>query len=321
MQQANMTGVVMGASAELRSPAAGLLTDLQVDRFESVEAGDTIGRIITTDPLLLDARLGVILADMELLSVGGGDAASHQRTLVDEEGLAVEVAQQEIELAAAELRYEQAQREVQRLRELQSRGLVAAELVERASSEASVLAAEIAHKSELVQQLRRRTGSLRMSRDRLGATDPATAAVRRQREELRLIAAEGRPAPLIAPIGGMVAQLFRVSGERVGSEEPVLTLRSSVPQYIVGYLPQPIRIQPEIGMAVTIRSRRHARQEFRGTLVEVGSQIVQMLEVDSLAALPAGRTGLPLKIAFTGETPPLMPGELVQLTLVGDSSE
>src|SRR5262245_48287200 len=52
---------------ELRSAHAGLLTDLSVDLLQPVKAGQTIGRVVASDPKVLDASLAVIRAEIDVL--------------------------------------------------------------------------------------------------------------------------------------------------------------------------------------------------------------------------------------------------------------
>jgi multidrug resistance efflux pump len=311
---ANMPGVVVGAAAEIRSPASGYLTQVKVDRFQQVSAGEVIGQVVTTDPRLLEARLAVVLAEVELLRLGVGTPADHQRALLDYDALEMDLIRQRIALASAELRRQQAEREMQRMEELRERGLVPEADYERARSELDILVLEIEQQKEMIAEMRSRLESLG-GRNANSAASSIAAAIRQQEQELRLIEAESMPVELVAPIDGMVTRVFRFNGERVSAEEPVLVLRSPRADYIVGYLPQPLRMQPEVGMPVAIRSKARVRQEFSGEVVDVGAQVEDMTEVELLTSPPTTRTGLPVKVALGADSPELRPGEVVQLTL------
>jgi multidrug resistance efflux pump len=313
--QQNVNGVVVGRSTEIRSPAAGYLTQLGVDRFEHVLAGDVLGQVVTTDPRLLEARLAVVLAEVELLRLGAGAAAGHQRTLLNQQSLEMDLMRQRIELTTVGLRRQQAERELQRIAELHGRGFVTDAEHERARSDLEILVLDFEQRAELIDEMRGRLGGTGGRAGEAGAAGPIAAEIRRQAEELRLIETEAMPAGLVAPIEGMVSRVFRSNGERVGAGEPVLLVQSTRAEYIVGYLPQPLRSQPEVGMPVVIRSSAYPRREFRGRIVGVGAQMESMEEVELVASPVAVRTGLPIKVALAEDTPALRAGELVQLAL------
>jgi multidrug resistance efflux pump len=311
----NMTGVVVGLAAEIRSPASGYLTQLEVSRFQQVRAGDVIGTVITTDPRLLEARLAVVLAEVELLRHGVGPAATHQRVVLDQDALEMDLMRQRIALSSAELRRQQAEREVQRMQVLHERGLVAEAEYERAQAELGILDGEVRQKTAMIGEMRGRLDRMGNGRAETETAGPIAAAIRRQQEELRLIEAEAMPVTLTAPFDGMVTRILRSNLERVGTDEPILVLRSPRPEYIVAYLPEPLRMNPQVGMPVTIRARANVRREFSGEVVAVGVQIEDMEEVALHASLPTGRAGLPVMVALGDDPPPVRPGEVVQLTL------
>lgn len=325
--RANMTGVVVGLAAEVRSPAPGYLVGIETDRFRFVSAGEVIGEVITTDPRLLEARLGVVLAEVDLLRSGGGDAASQQRAMLDREALQIDLMRSRAELASAELARQQAERELERTRALFERDLVPEQLYEQARANLAILVAQVEKTTELVDQMRDRLET--MPQGGAAATGALAAAIRLQENALRLIEAESFPAPLVAPFDGMVGRVFRSNGDRVSAEEPILMLRSPHPRYIVGYLPQPVRVQPVVGMPVVIRSPSRGNVEFTGQVVSVGVQIESMDEVELLNAPASSRvmrtsdgtptlvpTGLPVQVAMGEGSPSLRPGEIVQLTLL-----
>src|SRR5688500_11066488 len=62
-----LIGEAEAIRTELRSGQAGLLAGLEADMLQSVRAGQTIGKVIATDPKILEASLAVIRAEVEVL--------------------------------------------------------------------------------------------------------------------------------------------------------------------------------------------------------------------------------------------------------------
>jgi multidrug resistance efflux pump len=312
VDSANMSGVVVGVQAEIRSPGAGYLTQLAIERFGFVSAGDTVGTIVTTDPDVLSARLAVVLAEVEMIRLGLG-TDGHQRNLLNREALEMDLIEQRIALAATDLKRQRAEREYRRARELRDRGLIPEDEFELAESELELLTLEVQQSGELIETMRARMQNLRIDEATSDAASPISAAIRLQDEKLRLIEAETRPMELVAPIDGMVARMLRSNGERVGADEPLAVIHSPRPEYVVGYLPQPFRLEPKVGMLVTVRSNSYRGQEFTGHVMQLGVHVEEMHEVQMIPR-PAMEKGLPIKIALNGAAP-LRPGEIVNVTL------
>jgi multidrug resistance efflux pump len=317
IETANMTGVVVGVQAELRSAQSGYLTPLRTARFQRVSAGDVIAEVVTTDPRVLEAQLAVVLAEVEMIRMGLGPVDNHQRNQLNMEAMEMELMKQRIDLASANIRLRRAEQELERSIRLHENGLVSDEEFERVRSEHDVQALEVEQRAEMLDTVAERVGVLRAGGGgRAGADEPVGAALRLQEERLRLIEAQLMPVELVAPIDGMVSRVYRNGGEQVENGEPILTIQSSNPDYIVGYLPHPYRLEPEIGMPVVVRARSGNRPEFESRVMNVGVQVEEMSEIRMPTAQPspATPTGLSLMISLSDEAR-LRPGELVDLTL------
>jgi hypothetical protein len=95
--------------------------------------------------------------------------------------------------------------------------------------------------------------------------------------------------------------------------EPILVIRSEHPDYVVGYMPHPLRLVPDEGMPVVIRSQGGQGDEFEGRIVRVGAQLEDMSEAQNLVTSFI-RMALPLQIEVE-EGFTLRPGEIVNVTI------
>lgn len=310
----NLTGVVVGARAEVRSPRPGTLAELRVTRFRRVNAGDLIAKVVTTDMGLLEARLGVVTAEMELVRRGMGPTYNLQRNLMTRASLEADLLKQRLELASATVEKERLEREHERAARLVTDRIITEAEYDRIRTEYERARVRVEVGTELLDEMVRRLGEMgeRFDAERLQG-DPVAAAVRRQEQELRLIEAEAMPLELRAPISGIVSEVLRENGETVVDGEPILVIRSEHPDYVVGYLPHPLRLVPGEGMPVVIRSQGGRGDEFEGRIARVGAQLEDMSEAQALATKSI-RLGLPFQIEV-GEGFTLRPGEIVSLTI------
>lgn len=312
--RSNLTGVVVGAHAELRSPQAGTLAELKVARFQHVNAGDLIAKVVTTEMGLLEARLGVVMAEMELVRRGMGPTDNLQRNLMTRASLEADLLKQRLELASAKVEEDRLRREHERASQLVTDRIITEAEYERIRSEYERARVRVEVGTELLEGLVRRLGEMgeQFDRERL-QQDPVAAALRPQEQELRLIEAEAMPLELRAPISGIVSEVFRENGETVVDGEPILVIRSERPEYVVGYMPHPLRLVPDEGMPVVIRAQGGRGGEFEGRIVRVGAQFEDMIEAQYLVTNYI-RMALPLQIEVE-EGFSLKPGELVNVTI------
>jgi hypothetical protein len=121
---------------------------------------------------------------------------------------------------------------------------------------------------------------------------------------------------LTAPIRGLVSLIHRRKGENISAGEPLVTISASHTDHIVGYLRQPLPIEPRTNMEVRIRTRGPKKEIGFGRIVSVGAH----LQPINYALLPPTRPetvdlGLPILVSL-----PLglsvHPGEFVDLTIL-----
>ena len=61
---------------------------------------------------------------------------------------------------------------------------------------------------------------------------------------------------LLSPIDGEIGSISKQTGESVRPGETIATISSSQVKKIVGFVPQPIYLEPKVGMEVEIKTRR-----------------------------------------------------------------
>jgi multidrug resistance efflux pump len=142
------------------------------------------------------------------------------------------------------------------------------------------------------------------------------AALKVAEQKLHLAEAELQPITLIATINGRVSKLEKLAGATVAVGDPIVTIANPTPDRIVGYLSQPLRIEPKIGMRAEIRSRGLVRKVGEAQVTEIGPRIDLFdapLRIRGMGA--AQERGLPIIMSV----PPNMnirPGELVDIRLL-----
>jgi multidrug resistance efflux pump len=312
----NLTGVVVGARAEVRSPQPGVLANLELRRFQRVNAGDTIALVIPKEMRALEARLAVVMADMELVRRGMGPMDNLQRNLMNRASLEADVVKQRIALAASAITKQRLEREYERARQLYAEKFITEEEHDRIKAQLEIVNVEIEAGGRLLEELLGRLDEVRRQFDAERRSDsPVAAAIRRHEQELRLLEAESAPLPLVAPIAGMVSDLLRENGETIVAGETILTIRSERPDYVVGYVPHPLRIEPREGMPVIIRSQGNRERQYRGRIITVGVQLEDMTEAQNLSPKYI-RMALPVQIEVEDGFS-LHPGEIVNVTIFG----
>ncbi len=313
-----MVGQVVGQQAEVRSPRSGSLAELHVNAFDSVSAGDQLGRVITTDPKIVETELAVILAEIELIRLSMDPFADQQRNLLNYESMQMDLMENRARLGIARIREQQAEREYNRVQRLYDDGLTSEEALDRAETAYWALQEEVSTIENLVQRLDSRLDDMDMDEllEQWKENDPKAAAIEVQRRNIDRITAEMMPVALHAPVSGQVAAVHKMNGEYVDQGDPVLMIHAPRPDHIRAHLKHPVSINPEPGMEVLVRRQNRHREEAIMEIAEVG---VQLESVEERATLfpdwPIESLGLPIRIAITNELD-LIPGEVVDMSII-----
>jgi multidrug resistance efflux pump len=311
----NMTGVAVGLQAEIRAPQAGVLTNFTVQRFQVVNAGDVVGYVRIAEPAMVEAQLALLTAEVELIRLGMGPIENYQRNVLSRESLWMTKMKERIELVRAQIQMEHTARELDRAQRMFEERIITAQELEKIQSEHDVQSRTITEKSRILADMRTRLDRMPLETVTAGADDGRAiqAAIRVQEGKLRLLEAQAMPLVLVAPITGMIGEVSRVDGERVNEGEGIITLLSQHVDYIIGYVPTPLRLSPQRGMKVLVRSQTPQGESFESEVINVGPQMEDMDVAENLTARTV-RTGLPVQVAAVGASS-IRPGEIVNLTL------
>jgi multidrug resistance efflux pump len=155
--------------------------------------------------------------------------------------------------------------------------------------------------------------------------DPATATAESPsvkselvlaEQKLHLAEAELQPIKLAAPISGRVNQISKLPGSAVVAGDAIVTIASPTSERIVGYLSQPLRIEPVVGMRVEVRSRGLVRTVAETKITHIGPRIELFDAPLRVRGMGAGQErGLPIVMALPSGFN-VRPGELVDVRLL-----
>ena len=323
------TGEVEVVQENVASSRPGQLVDLSVDQFQPVKAGDVIARVITTDPKVIEASLAVIRAEVELLRTGMDPVLNQHRDAVNYQQLRLSWLSQRVDLAAARVRLQFADSELQRVAKLFEEKIVPLGIpqgnnqngvigYEVALRDRDALHTEVEERAKLVDELEQKLQDLKVPDHWANpqATSPAIlAAIAVQDEKLRLTEAQLSPSTLKSHMEGVVHKIYHRNGESIVAGEPIITLTSSRAQRIIGYLRQPLPFEPKSGDPVKVYTRRPKRQVGTTRILQVG---VQMELVTAPMRLRGYSTAMERGLPVLMSLPPgleVHPGELVDLML------
>ena len=321
---ASLVGRVEGLRADVSLPQAGVVTKLFVTRFQTVNAGDPIAEIAPVDLKVLEASLGVIRADIELLRSGVTPATIGQRAAISYDRLKVDWLQQRAKVATTRTELALAEIELGRAERLWKGKLVSDADYDTAKTRREALKVGFDEHSRLSADLEQSLHTLLPASDTvLDTTNQFRAALAVEEQRLRLTEAQMAPRLLTAPIEGSASVISKWCGETAAAAEPIVTIGSTKSERVIGYLRQPFYLNPTTNMAVQIRTRGFHRKQGVGRILAIGDHLLPINDV----LLPPTKysvteTGLPIVVSLPPEIKKwVRPGEFVDLTLVAKAPE
>lgn len=315
-----LVGEAEAIRADVRSSAAGAVTRLGVEVLQPVKAGQVVGEVAGS-PEILTASLAVLRAEMELMRTTLDPVAGQQRIAVDVERLQLDWLTKRVELVTLQGQLHQAEATLARATVMHQTKLMTEEQFEEAKNSRDALQSRVEAQTELIRQIEPGMRSLNVSG---GAAIPTaaqglSAALKQKEEQLRLIEAQLGPRPLIAPIDGVVTVVHRRAGETVVAGEIILQIGATRSERIVGFLRQPLTVEPKPGMTVDVRTRTFLRKAGTATIAQVGQQL-EPITPTLLAAMRLPITNVPTEFGLRIHIRPpegltLRPGEQVDLII------
>ena len=292
------TGQVEFIDSKVASAESGTLTRLNVTRFQMVEKGMPVAVVEPVDRRVLgyDVRLQRLRADW---------------------------LQQKVALATAASNLQFAEIELGRGQELFKKKVISPQELDAFQKKKQALETDVNEKKKLVADLQGQIAGLEGSTTTSPESSSA-AGLLSNAPEAKTQAQEseiGRKI-LTSPIDGMVSMIFHRPGESVIPGDPILTIAAPAATHVIGYMREPIGVQPEIGMDVRIRSRDPQRSMAIGKVTRVGVALEPILPVlqNPMISRTMPEIGLPVEVTL----PPglqLRPGGVVDLTLIPKSRQ
>jgi multidrug resistance efflux pump len=308
--------VVMGQAesvvVDVASPKPGRIVKLNVSLFQEVKVGDVIAIVDAIEPMVLSNTVAKIRAEMDLIRAEAGmDEGDKTRLAVFRLNWMI----CRTDLAIARVRANWAQAEYDRISKLVAEKFFTQSELDVARRDLDLYTLEVEQRTLAVEAAEKSWRDL----DPANATgeSPATkAALAVTEQELNLAEAKLQPIILTAYISGRISKVDKLAGSTVAEGVPIVTIANPTPDRIIGYLSQPLRIEPRIGMKAEVRSRGLVRKVGEAQVTEIGPRIDLFdapLRVRGMGA--AQERGLPIIISI----PPNMsirPGELVDIRLL-----
>ena len=308
VQPSGVVGEVEAVKANVISLKDGILTDLGVQRFDYVTNGQIVGMVEITDPEVIKASLAEIQSD--LMVMRARMRIDEMRNQQSYQQLQLNLLTEEVALEIAHVTAIVASNTLNRTTMLNKAGLETELVLEIDRSKYNALEEEIRVRTLAIANWQEALKNFATVRDPVN--DPIVQeAIRAKEEQLSLTT---KPAPLKAPMDGLVGIIFHHAQEKVVRGEPIITVSAPKADRIVGYIRQPVQIIPTTKDTVMVRTRTQRRQSGEGQILKVGAQF-ELIDPALLSA-DSKRTemGLPILISL----PPglnVSPGEFVDLAI------
>jgi multidrug resistance efflux pump len=300
--------------AEVVSPVSGRVVRLDAALYRNVSAGDVIAVVAASSPEVLSNTLAVIRAEMDAIRAGAGYRPGDRVRLAEFEMDWLNL-RGELATLRADLQY--ARSELSRVEQLRQRAIADQSDLDVAQRDVQRLEEAVAEKARAVATAESALQGFNKSAAG-GGSDWEQSDLHIAEERLRLAESELQPTVLRAPIDGQVTRLSVLAQSTVVRGQSLATVSEIRANRIVGYIPQPVRIEPRVGMVVEVRTRGASRQVVRSTVTDIGPRIELFdapLRIRGMGA--AQERGLPL-IVSVPEHLRLRPGELVDLRIIED---
>lgn len=315
----NFVGEAQSPVTTIIAPRSGLLVLEQgVDLFRSVTNSQVLAQVQVRSDQRLALDLASMRNDLEIMRVRM--LQDQQRNDLNYLQTRQELLMQRLDLAGARIRLQQAEKQYERMKNLWEQGVVAEGMgedgYEVALRDRDVLVREVADREGMVAQLEEglaqlKPGEGQESLQQIHAT--VEAAIRIQEESL---AAAEESATLRASIDGMIMLQSRQNGEYVTEGEVLFEIRGRQPEWILGFIRQPIAFRPQTNDVIRVMSRSRPRRFADAKVLRVGSHLQPFAQPLRVRGFDASQErGLPVIIAYPSELG-LNAGELVDLVPV-----
>ena len=307
-------GQAESITAEVTSPVDGEVMSLEVQLYQEVIAGEVLAVVASAQPDVLSNTLAVIRAEMDASLAEAAFAPADQIRLAE---LQLDWLDLKGEVAALRANLPYTDAELTRIEKLQTQGIADQSQLELARANALQVREEIAAKEKAIAIAEAALLRLNPEGDQ-NNSQYVQAQLRLATEQLRLAESELKPTVLRAPLSGNVTRLYVQGNAAVNRRQPLMAIANPRVERIIGYIPQPVRVEPTNGMAIEVRSRGTHRRVALSSVVNVGPRIELFDAPLRLRGMGAAQErGLPVVVGVPAGMN-LRPGELVDLRLITD---
>ena len=295
-----------------------IVTNLLVEIYQPVRKGDTIAEVIITDSRRLDADFQMLRSQLSLVQLELGALIDRDRLSLDYYGMRNDYQTEVRLLKEAQAELPQAQYNVNLASNLLGSGLVSEFDYQTYLSRFALLKADIDHLTQSIAEFEKSLERLKAVGEHTIQTNN-TAALRQlladlEKRRKNLESVSDTPVILTSPIDGIVTGVHARPGESVVGGEPLVTISAAESDRIVGYMRQPLAIQPQNGMPCEIRTRSWKRLKSEGVITAVGAQFETITNLSLLRPDQMPDIGLPVSISMPAELKShLRPGEVVDV--------
>jgi multidrug resistance efflux pump len=302
-------GVIGSAETNMvnvTSLSDGLISELYVERFQTVTNGELIAVVVNTDPELIRAQIESAQADIKVLAAR--NEVDVQRTDQSYRQLRQDLFSLQVAQAISQVDWLQASNDWAREEVLFKQNIGQLANLQTAQAKRDAYAAAIQERSKQMDDLRQ-------SLDQLGGgrksenLDAFSEAIEKKGRELELML---KPSKLLAPIGGMVSLVHHVQNERVLRGMPIVSISDPETRRIIGYIRQPVLDVPTTNDFARISTRSQPRQSGRGQILHVGAQLEPINPALLAPDTKRMEVGLPIVVAVPNGIH-LVPGEYLDL--------
>jgi multidrug resistance efflux pump len=317
-----MVGQVEPLITAVTARNAGVLTNLHVQRFQEVYAGDVLAEVRVTDHRRYDTELELLRSQVSLSQLELGTMADRQRLALDYENLRVDYMRQQTELEMAKAQLPHAQFDAELSKKLFGDKIGSEFEYHYFLSAYDSLKAQVAQLGKNVEQLEEKLANAREIVEKSPGADAMRQITDRlaelQQQQKTLETLGTAPLVIEAPISGIVAEIFHRPGENLLPGDPILTISAKNGERIVGYLRAPFPVQVRPGMVVQCRTRSQPRVEGESRISGVGAAL-EIIKNPALTHPNMQKSDLGLPVAVS--IPPnwngqLRPGELVDIQIM-----
>ncbi len=310
-----MTGEVATVSANVIAPESGVLTNVLVGRFQKVKAGQEIACVLASNPAKIDSQLGLIRGNITLNQFDLNAFLDRHRLAFNNAELRLNYMKQRVELATSQVELQRAEAELLRFQQLTNQNLVSPSQYDVALKNRDIFKRKVDETEKLLADMEIGVAEGKQAEEQFpkirNLPTDTLLAIEKQRQHL--LSLPNEPLLLRSPIDGVVTAIHRRNGENVLAGDPIVTITAATGERIVGYLRQPLVVEPHIGMQVEVRARSLRRETSMAHITDVGSAM-EHVSTNLLAPGLRGEIGLAIAVNM----PPgltLRPGELVDLIL------